>query len=446
VNHFNHGMYSPNNKVKISGVLPNVTPTTLSQSITASSTSISVASTSNFGTFEGKGVSNTNPGYAIVENEIIKYESVGSGTLETIARGQLSTLAIPHGVNTQVYKYEFNGISLRRINTTHDISDFGLDIDSYHIEIDRTSNGEDRSLDGTPTNYPQLSFTTELNSGGNGVFATENIQYDSIIPFYRIISPTDATSVSAKIRSVSGTSVSGSEVSFNDLGYEDIQLNSLNELSSTRIVCSKVNEDTYLTALPRNKSFTTAVTLETTNKYVSPQIFLDNCFTDFHSNRINSPISNYSSDNRVNSFIEDPHSAIYVSNTVRLSQSATSLKVILSAYRHSSADFRVLYSLIRPDSSEIDQAFELFPGYNNLTVDNNNDGYLDVVDPANNSGLPDVFVRPSRENEFLEYEFSANNLGEFTGYIIKIVMSSTNQAYPPRFKDLRSIAVRWWYQ
>jgi hypothetical protein len=25
-------------------------------------------------------------------------------------------------------------------------------------------------------------------------------------------------------------------------------------------------------------------------------------------------------------------------------------------------------------------------------------------------------------------------------------MSSTNQAYPPRFKDLRCIAIRWWYQ
>jgi hypothetical protein len=25
-------------------------------------------------------------------------------------------------------------------------------------------------------------------------------------------------------------------------------------------------------------------------------------------------------------------------------------------------------------------------------------------------------------------------------------MSSTNQAYPPRFKDLRGIAIRWWYQ
>jgi hypothetical protein len=442
VNHFNHGMYAPNNKVAISGVLPSVPPTTLSQSITASSTSISVASTANFSTFEGKPVNGTNFGYVIIENEIIKYESVGSGTLETLSRGQLSTLAVPHDTNTPIYKYEFNGVSLRRINTTHDISDFGLDIDSYYIEIDRTSNGVDRSADNTPTGYPQLSFITELNSGGNSVFATENIQYDSIIPYYNIISPTDATTVSAKIRSVSGTSISGNEVSFNDLGYEDIQLNSLNQLSSTRIVCSKVNENTYLTALPRNKSFTTAVTLQTTNKYVSPQIFLDNCFTDFHSNRINSPISNYSADNRVNSFIEDPHTSVYISNTVRLSQSATSLKVILSAYRHSSADFRVLYSLIRPDSSEVIQAFELFPGYDNLTVDNNNDGHLDVVDPANNSGLPDVFVRPSRENEFLEYEFSANNLGEFTGYIIKIVMSSTNQAYPPRFKDLRSIAIR----
>jgi hypothetical protein len=442
VNHFNHGMYAANNKVSISGVLPTVIPTTLSQSITASSTSISVASTANFVTFEGKAVSGSNPGYAIVENEIIRYESIGSGTLETITRAQSSTLAVPHDTNAQVYKYEFNGVSLRRINTTHDISDVGLDIDSYYIEIDRELNGVDRSVDGTPVGYPQLSFATELNSGGNKVFATENIQYDSIIPFYNIVSPTDAVSVSAKIRSVSGTSVSGNEVSFTDLGYEDIQLNSLNQLSSTRIVCSKANEDTYLTALPRNKSFTTTVTLQTTNKYVSPQIFLDSCFTDFHSNRINSPISNYSTDSRVNSLIDDPHSSVYVSNTVRLSQPATSLKVILSAYRHSSADFRVLYSLIRPDSSEVDQAFELFPGYDNLTVDNNNDGYLDVVDPANNSGLPDVFVRSSKENEFLEYEFSVNNVGEFVGYAIKIVMSSTNQAYPPRFADLRSIAIR----
>jgi hypothetical protein len=442
VNHFNHGMYATNNKVEISGVAPNTSSTTLSQSITASSTTISVVSTQNFTTFEGKPVNATNPGYAIIENEIIKYESVGSGTLETVTRGQYLTLALPYSENIPVYKYEFNGISLARINTIHDVSDVGLDIDNYYIEIDRSSNGLNRSNDNTPAGYPQLSFSSEITSGGSKVFASENIQYDGIIPFYDITTPTSATSLSAKIRSVSGTSISGNEISFQDFGYEDIQINSLNILPSTRIVASKVNEDTFLTTLPRNKSFTTAITLLTSNKYVSPQIFLDTSFTDFHSNRINSPISNYQQDGRVNSIINDPHAAVYISNTVRLSQPATSLKVILSAYRHFSADFRVLYSLLRADSSEIEQSFELFPGYDNLTVDNNNDGYSDVIDPANNSGLPDIFVPASNQNQFLEYEFSANNLGQFSGFTIKIVMSSTNQAYPPRFKDLRSIAIR----
>jgi hypothetical protein len=441
VNHFNHGMYSPNNKVTISGVTPDTIPTTISQSITANSTTVSVANTTNFGTFEGKPVDGaTNIGYAIIENEIVSY-TVSSGLLN-LTRGLFSTIPTPHDVNTQIYKYEFGGVSLRRINTTHDISDTGLDIDSYYIEVDRASNGLDRSADDTPATYPQLSFITELTSGGSKVFATENIQYDSVIPFYLAGLPSGETTLSAKIRTISGTSVSGNEVSFLDLGYEDVEINALNNLSSTRIVCSKINEDTFLTNLPRKKSFTTALTLSTTNKYLSPQIFLDNSFTDFHSNRINSPISSYQKDSRVNSILNDPHAAIYVSNTVILAQPATSLKVILSAYRHSSADFRVLYYLIRPDSSEVEQSFELFPGYNNLTIDNDNDGFLDVIDPANNSGLPDVFVPASRQNQFLEYEYSANNLGQFSGFVIKIVMSSTNQAYPPRFKDLRSIAIR----
>lgn len=442
VNHFNHGMYAANNQVAISGIIPNTTPTTLSQAITASATSISVANTSNFTIFEGNLVSGTNPGYAIIENEIIRYESIGSGTLETVVRGQSSTLSIPHSTNTLVYKYEFNGISLRRINAVHDISDTGLDIDRYYIEIDRASNGINRSSDDTPAGYPQMSFSSEITSGGSKVFASENIQYDAIIPYFEAASPSPATSLSARIRTISGTSNSGNEISFQDLGYEDIQLNSLNILNSTRIVASKVNEDAFLTNLPRNKSFTTAITLSSTNKYVSPQIFLDSSFTDFHSNRINSPISNYSQDGRVNSIVDDPHVATYISNTIRLSQPAASLKVILSAYRHFSADFRVLYSLIRADSSEVDQSFELFPGYDNLTIDNNNDGYPDVINPANNSGLPDVFVPASNRNQFLEYEFSANNLGQFSGFTIKIVMSATNQAYPPRFKDLRCIAIR----
>jgi hypothetical protein len=440
VEHFDHGMYSNTNKINLKNICPNIPPVTISLPIVASSTTISVAiaDTSNFATFEGVSVGSSNPGYVKIENEIIKYESVGNGFLGTITRGIDSTIPVNYENNSLMYKYELNGVSLRRINRTHDISDFDIELDGYYIEIDRSSTaGIGRSSD---VNFPQLSFTSEATLGGSKVLATENIHYSSIVPHYDIITPGSKTTTSAIVRTTSGTSVSGKETSFLDNGFEPIQLNALNPLRSMRIVCSKENETAYLGNLPRNKSFTTGIKLNTSDKNLSPMIYLDTAFTEFISSRLNNPISDYASDNRVNSVLNDPHAAVYVSNTVNLAQPAKTLKVILSAYRHSSADFRVLYSLIRPDSSEVDQSFELFPGYNNLTY-TTTEGYK-IVDKSKNSGLPDTFVSPSLDNQFLEYQFTADNLDLFNGYTIKIVMSGTNQAYPPRIKELRTIAVR----
>jgi hypothetical protein len=154
---------------------------------------------------------------------------------------------------------------------------------------------------------------------------------------------------------------------------------------------------------------------------------------------LNNPIENYSSDNRVNSVLDDPHSSVYYSNLVTLQNPASSLKVILTAERPASSDFRVLYSLVKADSSEINQSFELFPGYDNLNE--TTDGFV-VVDPSKNSGLPDRKVPASLSGEFLEYEFTAENLDLFTGFTIKIVMSGTNQAESPKFNDIRVIAIR----
>ncbi len=446
VNHFNHGMYANNNKVTISNAESSVPPTVLANKLLSTDTIISVASTTNFGTFEGLSVSGSNPGYVIIENEIIKYESVGSGTLEGLTRGIDSTKVLDHDSQKLVSKYELNGVSLRRINKTHDISDTGIDIDSYYLEIDRSdSNGTatNRTSDGSIANTPQISFSSEFNGGGSKLLASENIQYSTIIPQITALVPNSSTKLTGQIRTVSGTSVDGSETSFLDQGYEDIDLTKPNKLSSTRIICSNINEVTYLTDsnLLRNKSLTLKVDLTTKDPNLSPMIFWRRSAVELHSNRLNRPITNYSSDNRVNAIIGDPHASIYVSNTVRLTQPAKTLKVIVSAYRHSSSDFRVLYSLIRPDSSEVNQAFELFPGYSNLTIDNNQDGYPDVIDSSKNNGLPDIFVPSSLNNEFLEYEFTAHDIGEFTGYTIKIVMSGTNEAFAPKLKDLRSIAV-----
>ena len=109
-------------------------------------------------------------------------------------------------------------------------------------------------------------------------------------------------------------------------------------------------------------------------------------------------------------------------------QPASSLKVILTSYRNASSDFRVLYQLFRADSSEINQTYELFPGYSNMT-DSDGDGIGDTVIDVNlNDGSPDVFVNASNDDQFLEYQFTADELEQFTGFAIKIVMSGTNEA------------------
>ena len=445
VNHFDHGMYSGIDKVKISNAQSTYSPTKLSVELSANEvTSISVASTAIFSTFEGINVGSGNTGYVLIGDEIIGYSNVSNGAL-TIApngRGIDSTVITPHQLDSLVYKYEMNGVSLRRINKEHTMSSTNIGIDDYHIQISRTESGSNRSSDGSVTNAPEMSFTNEGSFGGQNVRASENINYNGLVPTYDLITPGSATSVNAFIRTVSGTSIDGNENSFIEQPSEPVQLNVLNTLRTVRLVASDVNEKNQpgLSKLLRNKSFTTGITLSTRDTNLSPLIYLDNALTEFTISRLDSPITDYVTDNRVNSILNDPHSAIYVSNTVSLAQPATSLKVILSAYRHESADFRVLYSLIKADSSEVPQAFELFPGYDNLSL-TTDQGYL-VVDSSNNNGKPDSYVPPSLDNEFLEYQFTADNLDLFVGYTIKIVMSGTNQARPPRIKDLRTIAVR----
>ena len=183
------------------------------------------------------------------------------------------------------------------------------------------------------------------------------------------------------------------------------------------------------------------MSLETGDSNLSPVVDLQNSIIVLRRNRLNNPVSDYSSDGRIKKIGFDPHAASYVSNQINLKQPSTSLKVFLTAYRDETADFRVLYRTIKPDSSEIEQSYQLFPGYDNL-IDTNGDGIGDsIIDPSNNSGRPDVFVRSSGIDEFLEYQYTADNLDPFTGFIIKIVMSGTNESRPPRFKDLRVISL-----
>jgi hypothetical protein len=451
VEHFNHGMYANNNKLILNDIISDTAPTTLTEQLSATtggSGTIQVEDSSIFETFEGQGVNSVNIGYVKIGDEVIGYSTATSNQLTIDTRG-VEGVVETHEIGDQIMKYEFNGISLRRINgIVYDISDTGIESDSYFIEVDRSATstiegkaiGLNRATDGT---YPQVSFGTELIGGGTEIKASENIMFNRINPRFNIISPGKETSVSSNIRTTTGTSISGSEVSFNlQNTVEPVIPNQENDLNSVRIVCSRSNElnQSAFDNVSGKRSFNSTVTLNTTNENLSPMILLDDSVVEFISDNINRPVTNYVTDSSTNSRDNDPHESVYVSNLISLAKPASSLKVILDAYRPDPADIRVLYSLVREDSVGVEQEFELFPGFNNL--ESTSEGSLKVVNSSLNDGRPDVRVPASEKDQYLEYEFTANDLGDFSGYQIKVVMSSTDQANYPIIRNFRTIALK----
>ena len=155
---------------------------------------------------------------------------------------------------------------------------------------------------------------------------------------------------------------------------------------------------------------------------------------------MNSPITDYRTDPRVNGRFGDPHASYYLSNPIYVKNPATSLKVIFEARRPVECDFRCLYSILKTDSSEVTPDFELFPGYLNL-IDTDGDGIGDqVIDPKQNDGRSDAPVAAD-DTQYREYTYSIDELPSFNGFQIKIVFTGTNQAKYPVVKNLRVIAV-----
>ena len=442
VSQYSHGMTASNNKVEISNVSPTTEPAPLTAELGLNDNFIVVGSTniSKFSTFEGI---TTSRGYVQVNNEIIRYDAVGVSSIGIAERGVNGTAIREHPIGSLALSYQFNGLSLTGINTVHDMPSSSLltqkkDIDNYFIEIPRGSGRT--GLPDLSANDIMASFTDERSGGGTEIHASKNIQFNSVFPRFNTLQP-GKTTLSSQIRTVSGTSVGGSEISFLDQGYEDIELNKINPLISTRLVASPVNETARLSDLPKNRSTTLSMRFTTSDENLSPVVDTMNGSLIFGRNRLNKPVSDYANDERVKLNVGDPHSGIYISNRVDLKTPATSIKVLISSDRKTSADFRTLYKLFRPDSEGIEQSYELFPGFDNLT-DTDGDGFGDlVIDGSKNSGRADSKVPANTSGEFVDYQFTIDNLTEFTGFQIKIVFNGTNEAEAPKFKDLRVIAL-----
>ena len=453
VNHNNHGMYSDNDVVSLSSLQSDQKPSTTNSSYSASSTdNIVLSSVGIFTSFEGIPVApSINPGYILINNEIISYTGVNTETssLSGITRKIDGSFANNHPVDSNVFKYEMNGVSLRRINKTHSLTEtdsniYSTDLDFYYIKINPAISGSDRTI-GNVNSFPELYFREDKSCGSNDEVtlvsnpntpkATQNIPFNQVNANIQTLKPV-GTTVTGIIRTFSGSSPDSNLISFIDQGFVDLDLDGSTSFGSPRIICSKINETTHLSNFPGNKSLTIELTMGTDNEKVSPIIDLDRCNLITTSNRINSKISNYVNDFRVNSISEDPTAAIYISRPVFIEKPADNLKVFFEAFKHSSNDIRVCYRIFRSDRGDVSStSWELFPGYDNLDINSN------IIDISKNNGRSDKFKTPSSTlSDFKSYEFTMPNIPQFNGYQIKIHMTGTNSAYVPKIRDLRVIA------
>ena len=184
------------------------------------------------------------------------------------------------------------------LNKTHDLGDVTvatdpIGIDHYHVKIDPTSNGINRSSaqwdpTDSDTKLP-IKLKTEGFGGGPLARSTYNIPFSIMIPKFETLIP-GGTSLMARARTVTGGSVNGTEPAFIDQGFTDVNLFEPNYFDSVRQVASQVNENNYLTGLPGNKSLSMLVDMTSSDRRITPMLNLDHAAITFVNNRINKPV------------------------------------------------------------------------------------------------------------------------------------------------------------
>ena len=408
VKHIDHGMYSTSNNVRITGVSSGIS-TTISSGITATDTSLTLTSNTNF------------PSGSItlkIGNEILTGTN-SSGTVSSLTRGVGGSTAAAHVSGATIELYQILGTPLTEINKIHtSIANIGMD--SYTVSL---------------TTAPTITGgSTTAEVGESLVYASENYRYET---GKTLISSLELpnTTISTTLRDTTGTSPSGSETSFTTrtLGNAlSIPLNENFTKSVTSIVCSDINETNELAG---QKSLFIPLKLSSNNTNQSPIIDLGRSSFIAIANRLNNvdssadvyPTTEYKDSTQPEG---DQNAFIYITKKVALENPATAIKLIFSGHKTNSSEIKALFKVLRTDdASDFDELGYTF---------------------FNTTGTTDVAVNSSvDEDDFQEYVYTAgvtdDGLGtplpEFIQVAVKIVGQGTNAAQPPRIKDLRLLAL-----
>ena len=416
--HKNHHMYSTTNNVTIANV-KSTADTTLNGAITSSATALVLLSGANFDDTTGRYRYNSSSEWFIkINDEIMKYTTISGTNVSNITRAQGGTTATSHADGSTVEFYSLHGVPLTEVNKTF-TAIANISMDSYTLTL---------------TSTPTIGGSGVASNGGKLVTASENAIYNvSDLLLSTMILPN--TSVSPKLRGTTGTSPAGSETSFSITSAADsvvIPLEENFDHDVTRMIASPINETNEMGG---SKSLNVDLILSSSKENLTPVIDLSRANFVAVANRLNNvdsssdvyPTTDYVA---MTGKEGDQNAAIYMTKRVTLENPATSLRVFFSAYRHSTAEIKVLYKILRTDdaSNFDDLAWTFF----------------------NTNGDPDSSTPSSlTANDLRDYMYTAGvtddgigtALDSFIQFSIKIVLQGTNAAQPPRIKDFRALAL-----
>ena len=290
---------------------------------------------------------------------------------------------------------DFNGIAGSVINGTHSIG-----------------------------NVTEDTYTITLT--GAVVVATQDRSFEVIQSQIgqMLLQETDAVHA---VRTTSTQSIHGSETAYTkDTAFTNIVANDNFYFTSARAILSGINETTYLSSA---KSFDYQIKLITANPHLSPVIDLTRTNILCVHNKVDSPTNG-----NTTGFVAetDPDggsvAAKYITREVTLENPSTSLEVRLAANVFPTSSIEVYRKTRAPDD---ETPMSQIP-YVQMTQSNN------LTNSEERSQSP---YNEAYRTNFFDFNYGETDISEFSSFKIKIVMKGTNPAYPPRVKDMRTIAL-----
>jgi hypothetical protein len=431
-------------------------------------------------TFKRAKFDTTTSGVVSLANKALPTRTLDNNSIRTFNGSSLVRVFHPdHGLHSTndnvtisgIASGTYNGISNSDINGTY-TSISNITLDSYDITTSGTA-------------------TATGDTGGTGITATQNRQYDVLqLQIGHLVHPD--TSITTNIRTTTGKSVHGTETPFTRDSATDVKSAVLGDniyFTEPKVVASSINETNEMSD---DQSLLVNLTLTSSNEYLSPVIDTKRLSAFAISNRLNnptvsftdtftgdgssigftlsgtptsvhllsvkqngltlSPVDDYTVSGTTLTLDTAPPSGsklvVKLTNTVDYedetavegSSSAGSYitKPVNLVNPSTALDIRVAASV--RSTSNIKMYFRLTGGEETRRI-------ADIpFTPFNTDGSSDETVEPSTgaevlDNDFRDYKFSVSDLPEFTSFQIKVVFTGTNSAVPARLKDFRGIAL-----